>query len=187
MLASNRFWDHLLTKCHTLSQHGKSAKFKVQQQKLNQSTKCISQSLNFSGKCHTKWCCYQCWLKHIHSPRVSSVLPVPIPMTPWVCPSKWTFVHLKQSRIEWVMSKMIILLCFAYNSAITEPFWMNKDLFWRLQVGKSLPIWVMESCAILYVKELQWSKRKVSIAGADCLKMMILTVLHPPSHHLHSH
>jgi hypothetical protein len=34
MLASNRFWDHLLTKCHTLSQRSKSAKLKVRQQKL---------------------------------------------------------------------------------------------------------------------------------------------------------
>jgi hypothetical protein len=29
MLVSNMFWDHLLTKCHALSQRGKSAEFKV--------------------------------------------------------------------------------------------------------------------------------------------------------------
>jgi len=61
-------------------------------------------------------------------------------MTPQVYPSKWTFVHPKWSRIEWVTSKTIILLCFAYNSVNTWPFWMNKDSFWSSQVGEFLPI-----------------------------------------------
>ena len=70
MLVLNKFWDHLLTKCHTLSQHGKSDKFKVWQLKLNQSRKqlrkCILMHLNLSGKCHAKQRCW-CWLKHIHN------------------------------------------------------------------------------------------------------------------------
>jgi len=74
-----------------------------------------------------------------------------------------------------VMSKTIILLCFAYNSVNTWPFWMNKDSFWSSQVGEFLPIpapvsthtpwpvWVMKTCAIPYMRvqtKAEWREWK---------------------------
>ena len=66
--------------------------------------------------------------------------PTTIQHSTWVYPSKWAFIHPKQSIIDWVMSKTIILLCFAYNPVNTKLFWMSKGSFWSLQVGESLPV-----------------------------------------------
>ena len=61
-------------------------------------------------------------------------------MTRRVYPSKRTDNKPKQSRIEWVMVKTILVHSYDHNTLNTEPFWMIFGSFWSSWVGKSIPV-----------------------------------------------